>query len=119
MYLIDVFSVVEVFFNRELETKRPVKLDRFALFENRVTVMTKAVDSSKTTLESSVRIFHRIGVPSGRSMIGGDDNQPGVKGNSASLDLNIERVTIRSWRRIEYLNQEPVKSSKTTTFWCS
>lgn len=95
MYLIDIFSVVEVFFNGKLETDRPVKLDRFALFENRVTVVTKAVNSSKTALEGSVRIFHRIGVPSGRSMVGGDNNQPGVEGNSASLDLDIKRVTIQ------------------------
>lgn len=95
MYLIDIFSVVEVFFNGKLEADRPVKLDGFALFENRVTVMTKAIDSSKTTLESSVRIFHRIGVPSGRSVVGSDDNQPRVEGNSASLDLDVKRVTIQ------------------------
>jgi len=95
MYLIDVFREVVVFFDRKLETLGPVKLDGFAPFENRVTIMTEAVDSSKTTLKSSVRTLVVIRIPRGGGVVGGDDNQPSVEGNSASLDLDVKRVTIQ------------------------
>lgn len=95
MYLIDVLRVIIVFFDRKLEALGPVKLDGFALFENRVTVMTEAVDSSETTLKSSVWTLVMIRIPSGRGVIGGDDDQLGVEGNSTSLDLDVKGVTIQ------------------------
>ena len=92
--LVYVFVIVIVIISRNAETLRPIEFDGFALLENGVSIRTETIDGGETTLESFIAVF--IGsIPRTRGSVRGDNDQPGVEGNSSSFDLNVKRVTVK------------------------